>query len=359
MKTLDRYVLREWTRVFGVVMLGFPVLTIVINITDKLDQYLGHGLTKGRIALAYLFYVPEMMFMVLPAAVLFATVFTVGALERHSELTAAKASGISFHRVVLPLMAIAVVAFLVGVGLAEVAPVASVRKAELLKEREVRATPSARYNFVYRADSGWVYAAQSLDVGTRTMRDLLLQRQGTGATYPTIIVAAQGGTYDTVTHRWMLDQGALRFLIGPSQEAAFRFDRMRANSLRERPADLLAEPKAPEEMRYAELGHYIDALARSGSDTKKLTVDRALKISIPFTCIIVALFGAPLAVSAPRSGAAWGVAVSLATTFVFLLMVQLSKAVGAGGILPPTFAAWFPNILFGIAGLWLMKRVRT
>src|SRR3989475_8840953 len=41
---------------------------------------------------------------------------------------------------------------------------------------------------------------------------------------------------------------------------------------KERPIDLLAEPKAPEEMRYAELGRYINALARSGSDTKKLRV---------------------------------------------------------------------------------------
>lgn len=358
MKTLDRYVLREWFRVFVVVMLGFPILTIVINITDKLDKYLAAGLTKGQIAIAYVYYMPEMMFLVLPAAVLFATVFTIGTLGRHSELTAAKASGVSFHRIILPLMIVSVAAFVAGVGIGELAPVASVRKAEILKEREVHST-SARYNFVYRADSGWVYAAQSLDIGSRTMTDLLLQREGTGGANPTIIIAAQRGVYDSTKHRWTLDHGALRYLIGAGQEAAFAFDRMRTNAVRETPTDLLAEPKAPEEMRYAELGHYIDALARSGSDTRKLAVERALKISVPFTCIIIALFGAPLAVSNPRSGAAWGVAVSLATTFVFLLMVQLSKAVGAGGLLPPTFAAWAPNLIFGVAAIWLMRKVRT
>ena len=122
---------------------------------------------------------------------------------------------------------------------------------------------------------------------------------------------------------------------------------------------LLAEPKAPDEMGYAELGRYIDALARSGSDTRKLAVERALKIAIPFICIVVALFGAPLAVSSPRSGPAWGVGVSLATTFLALLMFQLAKAVGAGGVLPPTLAAWFPNLLFGAAAGWLLKRTQT
>jgi len=357
-KTLDKYVLREWARVFLVVMLGFPILAIVINITDKFDHYLAAGLTKGQVALAYIFYMPEMMFLVLPAAVLFATVFTIGNLGRHSELTAAKASGISFYRIISPILIVSVLAFVAGVGIGELAPVTSVRKAEILKERAINSTTS-RYNFVYRADSGWVYAAQSLDIASRTMTQPLLQREGTGGTNPTVIIAAQRAVYDPGLKKWILDHGALRYLIGAGQEAAYAFDRMRTNSVREKPSDLLAEPKLPEEMRYAELGHYIDGLARSGSDTRKLAVEHALKISVPFTCIIIALFGAPLAVSNPRSGAAWGVAVSLATTFVFLLMVQLSKAVGAGGLLPPTLAAWFPNILAGIAAIWLMRRVRT
>jgi len=42
-----------------------------------------------------------------------------------------------------------------------------------------------------------------------------------------------------------------------------------------------------------------------------------------------------------------------------LLLVQLSKAIGAGGVLPPTFAAWFPNLLFGALAVWLMRKTPT
>src|SRR5437867_2435603 len=69
--------------------------------------------------------------------------------------------------------------------------------------------------------------------------------------------------------------------------------------------------------------------------------------------------GAPPAIPTRRSGAAWGVAVCLATTFIDLLMFQLSKAVGAGGVLPPSVAAWVPNLIFGAAGVWLLKKART
>jgi lipopolysaccharide export system permease protein len=358
--TLDRYVLREWLRVFFITLLGFPILVIVIDLTDKLDQYMSRGITRGAVALSYLFDLPEKMFLVLPVAVLFATVFTVGALGRHSELTAAKASGISFHRLVLPLYLAGAAAFLAGLLLGELAPVATTRRLELVGERAIRSS-SSRYNFVYRADGGWVYAIRSLELKTREMLDPVLEREGTGAAYPTILLAAQRAAYNDSARlaKWTLHRGALRYLPGPAAEFAFQFDSLRTRTLRERPVDLLAEPKGPDEMRYAELGRYIDALARSGSDAKKLQVEHALKIAIPFICVLIALFGAPLAISTPKSGPAWGVAASLATTFTVLLMFQLAKAVGAGGVLPPAFAAWLPNILVGAAAVYLLKKAPT
>src|SRR2546425_8259926 len=108
---------------------------MVIDLTDKLSTYLGRGIPKTRLAYSYLFYLPETISLVLPVAVLFAVVFTVGALGRHSELVAAKASGISFHRVIRPLLVASLVVVLVGIGLTELAPVTSSRRAELLGAR--------------------------------------------------------------------------------------------------------------------------------------------------------------------------------------------------------------------------------
>jgi lipopolysaccharide export system permease protein len=363
MSTLDRYVLREWTKVCLLCALGFPFLVMVIDLTDKLDTYLGRGISQARVAYSYLFFLPETISLVLPVAVLFGVVFTVGALGRYSELTAAKASGISFHRMVRPLLVASLAAALLDLGLTELAPVTSARRAELLGEKAARPTGSRFSPFVYRADGGWVYSIRSLELKTSgaEMRDPIMERGGAGEDYPTILVAAQRATYDTArtTRGWILTKGAVRYLLGPGREPTFSFEGLRTRALRETPAALLAEPKAPDEMRYAELGRYVDALARSGSDTRKLRVEQALKLAVPFACIIIALFGAPLAISTPKSGTAWGVAVCLATTFVDLLMFQLAKAIGSGGALPPTFAAWMPNLLFGAAGVWLWRKART
>jgi lipopolysaccharide export LptBFGC system permease protein LptF len=44
---------------------------------------------------------------------------------------------------------------------------------------------------------------------------------------------------------------------------------------------------------------------------------------------------------------------------IFLLITQIMRAVGAGGVIDPTVAAWLPNGLFLLAGLILFSRVRT
>ena len=357
-RLLDRYFLREWTKIFVASALGFPLVAIILDLTDKLGDYLSRGITPGAIALSYVFSLPEKVFQILPAAVLFATVFTVGAMSRHSELTAGKASGQSFHRLVAPALVAAVLAAIVGLGLGELAPIVKRRQGELLGERQMQAI-SSRFNFVYRADRGWVYTIRSLDAPMRAMNDALLEREGTGPAYPTLVVQSRRGIYSDTTKRWTLRDGVFRIMPGPMSDVVFAFDSMRLRSMVETPAALLAEPKEPDEMRYSELARYIGWLERSGGDARKLKVDLALKIAIPFTCIIIAIFAAPLAVTAPRAGGAFGIGVSLATTVVFLTLIQLSKAVGAGGVLPPTLAAWAPNIVFGAVGIWLARRTPT
>ena len=107
------------------------------------------------------------------------------------------------------------------------------------------------------------------------------------------------------------------------------------------------------------LSQYLYVNSTSGNDANKLIVDQSLKLALPATCFIIALFGAPLAVQAPRAGAAIGVAISLGTTILFLLITQIMKAVGAGGLIDPTLAAWLPNMVFLLAALVLLARVRT
>jgi lipopolysaccharide export system permease protein len=358
LRQLDRYVLQSWVRIFVLTSLGFPIVSILINLTDSLNRLLDRGLTMNEIVISYIYSIPEYASQVMPAAVLFATVFTVGSMGRHSELTAAKAGGQSFHRLMRPIFIASALASVLAFVVGELAPGATAKQLEIQKAKQARPTRT-RFNFVYRGDAGWVYTMRSLDVATKQLKQLMLERQGTGLSYPGLILTADSASYDDSLKIWRLRRGASRIIAGPARQATFNFRSMRLRALKQSPADLLAESKAPDEMRYAELGRYIDALKRSGNDANKLIVEQALKLALPATCLIIALFGAPLGVTTPRAGAAVGVAISLGTTVLFLLLTQITKAVGAGGVVNPTVAAWFPNVVFLFAGLVLLAKVRT
>jgi lipopolysaccharide export system permease protein len=204
-----------------------------------------------------------------------------------------------------------------------------------------------------------VYAVRALDFHQRSLRDLVLEREGTGAAYPTLVVEAPSAQFNDSTHRWVLARPRFRVIASPEAAETFAFDSLVQRSITQTPADLLVQPKQPKEMRYGELGRYIDDLERSGGDGRRLRVRQALKIAIPFTCVIIALFAAPLAVTAQKASGTSGIAISLLTTVIFLILVQLSEQIGAGGLVPPVLAAWVPNILFGLAGLLLLASAPT
>jgi lipopolysaccharide export system permease protein len=358
-RPLDRYVFAEFWKIFVITALGFPVLVVVIDLTDNLQKYLNRGLSQADVALSYFYWLPDSMFLILPAAVLFATVFSIGAFTRHSEITAAKASGISFYRLIFPVYVGAVVAAGFGLLLGEVVPITNAKRLELLQENKYK-QGSERYNFAYSAEEGRVYKVGSLNVVRGVMEGIEIERKGNKTReYPTLVLSAANAIWDGERHRWAIRRGALHVISDSGPDLSIAFDSLHDHAMRELPAELMAVPRSPQEMGYRDLSRFIHALERSGGDANTLKVERALKIAIPITCLIIALFGAPLATSTQRGGAAYGVGVSLGTTVVFLMLIQLTKAIGGKGLIQPDLAAWIPNAVFGVVGLYLLTRVRT
>jgi lipopolysaccharide export system permease protein len=356
-RALDRYVFVEFWKIFVTTALGFPILVNIIDLTDNLDSYLGRRLSIGRIALSYLYWLPDSMFMVLPAAVLFATVFAIGALTRHSEITAAKASGISFYRFIAPIFAGAFLATVLGLVLGEVAPITNKKRMEILQANRINIS-NDRYNFAYAADGGRVYKIGALHLLEPAIEGMVIERKGKGPDYPSYVITATSASYKP-SSGWLLRRGAMHLIPDTLHNMTVSFDSLVDRHFKEAPKQLTLTQKAPADMGFRELGRFVASMERSGAEVNELRVERMLKIAIPITCIVILLFGAPLATSTQRGGAAYGVGLSLATTVIFLMLIQLTKGIGGKGMIPADLAAWLPSIIFGVVGAILFARVRT
>lgn len=355
-RILDRLVARSFLRVFFSFILAAPILFILGDVTENLDDYLNQGLTWGGVAKAYFFKLPQFIQWSFPVAALVAAVFSIQTMTQHREIVAAKAGGVSFHRLIVPIVILGI--FLTGaaLGMEEVVPRANRIAAEILNQEDSRR--EFRSNFVFQGENGRNFEVRSLNVTTGTMQGVVMETIEPGADRPSEHLIAARARY-TPEEGWTFQDGRYRIFPTPQTEKVFAFESFQIRGFQEKPEDLLETPRKPEEMTYAEMGRLADIMLRSGGDPLELLVDRQKKLAIPVATLVIILFGAPLATSTKRGGTAYGIGIALISTILYLLLFRITEAIGDGGALSPFSAAWLPNLFFLVTGMTFLVRVRT
>jgi lipopolysaccharide export LptBFGC system permease protein LptF len=131
--------------------------------------------------------------------------------------------------------------------------------------------------------------------------------------------------------------------------------------------DLLLEPPKyfksdtpdPDMMTYGQLQDFVARLGLSGADAGRYQVALQRKLAFPLVTLVMTLLAIPFAVTTGRRGALYGIGAALVIAIVYWTSMSVLAAFGAGGLLPPTLAAWAPNLLFGAAAVYLILTVRT
>ena len=122
----------------------------------------------------------------------------------------------------------------------------------------------------------------------------------------------------------------------PAGAAEVRAERSRM--LRRAESDLRAEASAARQMR-------------------RLEVEYHKKLSIPFACVIFVLVGAPLGIRSRRGGIGMGAGTGILFFLIYYLFLVGGEQLGDRGLVPPFWAMWSPNVLFGGVGLFLTLSV--
>jgi lipopolysaccharide export system permease protein len=111
MTILDRYIVRQLLAVFFFGLLTFLLIFVVINMMERLDDFIDANAPIQVVLQYYLAFTPEIIKLMTPVAMLLGALFVVGRMANQNELSAMKSSGLSLYRFLLPFV---VVAFLVS-----------------------------------------------------------------------------------------------------------------------------------------------------------------------------------------------------------------------------------------------------
>lgn len=358
MTRLDRYVLRRQLQCLALSAVALWLVAVVVDLVENIDTFIDHEATLGQIGRYYLFRTPYWVLLTLPVTTLLGTLFCLTGLARRSEIVAVKAAGIGLHRLLAPLHALAFVlaaATLVFTDL--VVPRATYRYNATRDEiRSYSRTDGSRSQVLLQDVDGQFLFARSYDHRRRRAHEVTYER--TRGSHTLERATAQVAAWDSSAPRWILIGGHAYALDGGVPQIA-AFDSLALSRVTLTPDDFARQEKEPEEMGFAELAGSIGRARASGEDVARHLVDLHLKISFPFTCVVIFLLGAPLATGAPRSSRTGAFGLGVLICFVFYGAVQVSRALGWNGILEPWLGAWLANLVFGALGLLLLRRAHT
>jgi lipopolysaccharide export system permease protein len=354
---LPRYVLGEFLRVFGLCMLGFLLLDVLVDFFDRLGTYLKYQPPITTVLRYFLFKVPLIVTQLVPVATLGGVLLGLGTLARHNELTAMRASGVSTLQIARPLL---LTALLLSVGILawneSVVPYCSERFRRI-DNVEIRNRPQKAvlddHGIWFHGKAG-IYSIEHFDARRETIVGLTVYEFTPGfelARLVEIPTARWQGDH------WILDGTVERRFDGAGNVltravAAGEF------TLPDEPQDMQVMEKDSDELSFRRLRHHIRELSRKGINVTESLVDLHLKLAVPFVPLAMVLIGVPLATRNPRRRPlATSVGIGLAVGFSYWVLLALTISLGHGGAIPPVIAAWTANAVFTVLGAFLFLGV--
>ena len=367
-QVVDRYVLQSFLFYFVLLLVSFVLMTHVYTFFELLSDIVKNHITMLRVFTYLFFLTPELVFQLAPLAVLVAVLIAFGILTKHNEITAMKASGVSLYRLAMPVLT---VALLMSGGLFAFAhyyvPGAN-RKQDAIR-KEIKGKPVQTY---LHPDRHWVFdpganndprvfyfkyldPAQKLMLGPQVFEldpaNFRVQKH----------ISAEKARWEPALRTWIFENGWSRQDPGGRHEKFSNFAGQAATfqEIDEHPDYFLQEVLQDQQMNFQQLAAYIRDLQRSGIDTITLQVSFYRKFALPLFALVMALISIPFAFLAGNRGAMTGVGVSFGIAIAYWAIGKLFEQLGDVNLLPAVIAAWSPDVLFAMAGMYFFTRMRT
>src|SRR5512144_2221000 len=104
---------------------------------------------------------------------------------------------------------------------------------------------------------------------------------------------------------------------------------------------------------------YVRRIKSSGYKAGMYEVQLYQKIAYPLSSLLMVLISIPFSIHKVRSGgAAKGFAFAVMIAFFYWTLMSVGDSLGRSGAIPAAVAAWFANIIFGIAGIIVLFRMQ-
>ena len=357
----DRYIFKQvMFATIGAILL-FTVVWIAPEMLLNTIKKTLTGEYTAKTAVLVLFYeLPKILGKAFPVGLLLGSLFTFDKLSKDSELTIFRAVGLSFQRILAPVLVLSlIVTWLCFVTCDKLIPL-SAAKLNAINDKH----PSTQYIYTQKDESG----APKLAVIISGYRDDVMHNiivlDFSTKIYSDVhqlsnIYSAERGKY--YPDRWALEN-ITRYKI--SNDGIFtdieqlkHMDILQGEDAKNAYTLMTYSTKKEREITNSDLRSYIKLLKKEALDEEyRYMLNKYLqRFFHPFVCVLLAIMGTLLGFSKPREQRLVGFTIAIGSIFVYYITLPFFDLLAEKGVLPPLVTALFPPVAFLIVIICFYK----
>jgi LPS export ABC transporter permease LptG/LPS export ABC transporter permease LptF len=363
---IDTYVLNSFIYYFAVLLGGFVFFIEIFNFFELLGDVFRNDIAIREV-LEYLFFLaPKLIYDTAPVSVLVAALVTFGVLAKNNEIIALKACGVSLYRLALPILLITLgmsgTLFLFDHAVVTKANIVQDGLRNKIKGRPVQTylNPNQKWIRGSAVQTLRIFYYKHFDQDQGVLGGVQIWEVNPIEWKLTRHLLAERAHWEPSLKIWIFENGWVRELGDETDKfSPFTGSVATFKEIDEPPGWFLKEVKTYKQLNFMQLEDYIAELRQSGFNTVPLQVQFHKKFAVPLFVFVMALLSVPFAFMTGSRGAMTGVGVSLGVAAAYFVLNYLFEQLGGAGQLPPVLAAWAPDGIFALAGVYLMAQMRT
>lgn len=357
MKVIDRYIVRKFLSAFFFVVVMLLMITVIIDLSQKLGGFLENGLGFGAVVHYYLHFALFYGSLFMPMGLFVSVIFFTSKMASNSEIIAILSSGIRFGRLLLPFLGSATLLALLALYSNHfVLPISNRFRNRFeyryLSSQYARSKTLERDNLARKISPHEYIFFSEFNDKTNVGYDFVYERLA-GDTLKVRMTSSSlvydkrdtAKPYELRNYRLRITHPGGDFLkSGTALDTSFNF----------LPSDILVKSYEAETLTYLQLKRFIEEERARGSDRLYIhQLEMYRRTAMPMSSYVLTVIAVALSMRKKRGGTGINMGLGVALAFIYIFLMQVSDAFVIGGTVGPLVASWIPNAIFGSVALSL------
>jgi lipopolysaccharide export system permease protein len=358
---LDRYMLTELAGPFAFGLFAFTLIFAATELLNIGKLVSSEHAPLWAALLVFVWSLPADIVLVIPMALLLGTLLAIQRLSSESEITALKAAGVTFARMVAPLLAVGIVMSFVTLYLQEgVVPYANSQLADI-ENTVINHTSAFNRDLTVSAPlpggGRQVTIATAYEPNSRALMHVTLI-QYDNHNNPRQVVFADRAEFES--DKWTLQNSSI-YRFNPDgttvDEPGIPNQQV---EIGENPTQIVKRMSNddPENMSRSQIADIVRSGQLTESELRKYVTTYQEKLARPFACFVFILIAIPFGLRSIRAGGSTslGFGLSLAIVFAYYVVMTICSFIAEAFLPLALLWAWMPNLIFTAIGLARLQR---